>query len=407
MMKTETRLIQFDASPGDPYAPLSTPIYQTATFEQASACEFGAYDYSRSGNPTRTVLQDLVAELEGGGRAFAYGSGMAAIAAVARLAEAGGHIVAGDDIYGGTYRLLCRILGPQAVTASWADGTDPGAVAASMNEKTRLVLIETPTNPLQKVADIRALARVAHEGGALLAVDNSLLSPYLQKPLEYGADVVIHSGTKALGGHSDLTAGLVVVRDETLAERLAFTQNAEGTALGPFDAWLLLRGVKTLALRMDRRESNARVVAEFLREHPAVKRVHFCGFEDHPGHALHFSQARGTGGVIAFETGDPEVSRRFAEGSRLFKIAVSFGSVHSQVCLPGEMSHASIPEEIRRGRGFPDDLVRLSLGIEDPEDLLEDLARALSTATAGRGEGSRREPEMEESRTSSEATTVT
>jgi cystathionine beta-lyase/cystathionine gamma-synthase len=192
--------------------------------------------------------------------------------------------------------------------------------------------------------------------------------------------VVIHSGTKALGGHSDVTAGLVVVQDEALAERLAFAQNAEGTALGPFDAWLLLRSVKTLALRMDRQESNAGRVATFLRDHPAAKRVHFCGFEDHPGHDLHFSQARGTGGVVAFETGDPDVSRRFAEGSRLFKIAVSFGSVHSQVCLPGKMSHACIPEEVRREKGFPNDLVRLSMGIEAPEDLLEDLEEALSKA---------------------------
>ncbi|MHC4598630.1 MAG: trans-sulfuration enzyme family protein [Planctomycetota bacterium] len=379
-MKTDTRLVQFHGCPGDPHAPLSTPIYQTATFEQASAVEFGAYDYSRSGNPTRTVLQDLVADLEGGSRAFAYASGMAAITAVARLAGAGGHIVAGDDMYGGTYRLLCRVLGPQSIEASWADVTDPAAVSAAMSEKTRLVLIETPTNPLQKIADLGALARVAHEGGALLAVDNSLLSPYLQNPLKHGADLVIHSGTKALGGHSDVTAGLVVVRDDALAERLAFAQNAEGTALGPFDAWLLLRGLKTLALRMDRQESNARVVAEFLRGHPSVKRVHFCGFEDHPGHALHLSQANGTGGVVAFETGDHEVSRRFAEESNLFKIAVSFGSVHSQVCLPEKMSHACVPEDVRKQRGFPEDLVRLSLGIEDPGDLLEDLARALVEA---------------------------
>ncbi|MHC4780024.1 MAG: cystathionine beta-lyase [Planctomycetota bacterium] len=383
-MNTETKLIQFDASPGDPHSPLSTPIYQTATFEQASAVEFGEYDYSRSGNPTRKVLEELVAELEGGARALAYGSGMGAIAAVARLAGAGDQVVAGDDVYGGTYRLLCKILEPQGIVSSWADVTDPEAIRAAVNEKTRIVLIETPTNPLQRVADISAIASIVHERGALLAVDNSLLSPYLQRPLDHGADLVIHSGTKALGGHSDVTAGIVVARDEEVARRLAFTQNAEGTALGPFDSWLLLRGIKTLALRIQRQEQNARTVADYLRAHPAVKRVHFCGFEDHPGFELHFSQARGTGAVLAFETGSRARSQQFAERAKIFKIAVSFGSVHSQVCLPGEMSHACVPKKVRRVRGFPDDLVRLSMGIEDIEDLLADLERALSGAVGSK-----------------------
>jgi cystathionine beta-lyase len=380
-MRPATRLIHFDRCPGDPFKPMSTPIYQTATFEQESATEFGPYDYSRSGNPTRAVLERLLADLDGASRAFAFGSGMAAVASVCRLAGAGGHVVAGDDLYGGSFRLLGRVLPSLGIRASFADASDPAAVAAAIRPDTRLVLVETPTNPLLRVADVRALAALSHARGALLAVDNSLLTPCRQRPLELGADLAVMSATKHLGGHGDVTAGVVAAKDPALAEKIAFLQNAEGSALGPFDSWLLLRGLKTLALRVDREEANARRVAEFLRGRPPVTRVHWAGFEDHPGRAVHARQASGAGSVLSFETGSFDVSRKIVESLRLFKIAVSFGSVCSQASLPCRMSHASVPAELRASKApLPEDLVRLSVGIEDPEDLLEDLAQALDGA---------------------------
>jgi len=388
-MRPATRLIHFDRCPGDPYKPMSTPIYQTATFEQESATEFGAYDYSRSGNPTRAVLERLLADLDGAHRAFAFGSGMAALAAVCRLAGAGGRIVAGDDLYGGSFRLLGKVLPALGIQTVFADASDASAVAAAIRPDTRLVLVETPTNPLLHVADVRAIAEAAHAKGALLAVDNSLLTPYLQKPLDLGADLAVLSATKFIGGHGDVTAGAVAVRDPALAERIAFLQNAEGSALGPFDSWLLLRGLKTLALRMDRQEATARRVAEFLRAHPFVRRVRWPGLDDHPGRAVHMRQARGAGAVLCFETGSFDLSRRVVEGLELFPIAVSFGGVSSQASLPCRMSHASVPPELRSAKApLPEDLVRLSIGIEDPDDLLEDLGRALARA-GGEAGGSR------------------
>jgi cystathionine beta-lyase len=379
-MKIATRLARFQAAPGDPWSATAPPLYQTATFAQESALAAGPYDYSRSGNPTRRLLEERIADLEGAPRALAYASGLAALAAVVRVAARGGEVLAGDDLYGGTYRLLSRLLGAQGVRVRHVDTTDLAAVAAVLGPGTRLVLVETPTNPLLRIADLRALAALAHAAGALLAVDNSLLSPYWQRPLELGADLVVHSATKCLAGHGDLTAGVVAVADEALAGELAFAQNAEGTALAPFEAWLLLRGMKTLALRLDRQEANARRVAELLAAHPAVRRVHYPGLAEHPGHTLQRSQAAGFGGVVSFETGSVEVSRRIAEATRLFTIAVSFGSVGSLISLPCRMSHASIPLAVRQTRELPEDLVRLALGIEDGGDLVEDLERALAAA---------------------------
>ena len=379
-MKMATRLARFQPAPGDPWSATAPPLYQTATFAQESALAAGPYDYSRSGNPTRRLLEERIAELEGAPRALAYASGLAALAAVVRVAARGGEVLAGDDLYGGTYRLLSRLLAGQGVRVRYVDIADLTAVAAALGTGTRLLLVETPTNPLLRIADLGALAALAHGAGALLAVDNSLLSPYWQRPLELGADLVVHSATKCLAGHGDLTAGVVAAADESLAADLAFAQNAEGTALAPFDAWLLLRGMKTLALRLDRQEANARRVAALLATHPAVRRVHYPGLECHPGHALQRRQAAGFGAVVSFETGSVETSRRIVEAARLFTIAVSFGSVGSLISLPCRMSHASIPPEVRHTRALPEDLVRLALGIEDGGDLVEDLEQALAAA---------------------------
>lgn len=381
-MRIATRLAGTRPAPGDPWAATSPPLYQTATFAQESALAAGPFDYSRSGNPTRRLLEERIAELEGAPRALAYGSGLAALAAVVRVAAHGGEVLAGDDLYGGTFRLLSRVLAGQGVRVRHVDATDLSAVAAALSADTRLVLVETPTNPLLRIADLRALAALAHGAGALLAVDGSLLSPYLQRPLALGADLVVHSATKCLGGHGDLTAGAVAVAGEALAAELAFLQNAEGTALAPFEAWLLLRGMKTLAVRLDRQEANARRVAAFLAGHPGVRRVHHPSLPAHPGHALQRRQAAGFGCVVSFETGCIEVSRRLVEAARLFAVAVSFGGVGSQISLPCRMSHASIPPEVRRARALPEDLVRLAVGIEDAADLLDDLDQALAAAGA-------------------------
>lgn len=380
MTRFATRLLRFAAAPDDPHAPVSTPLYQTATFEQPGADELGRYDYSRSGNPTRTVLEDLLAELEGGSRAFAFSSGMAAVSAVLRLVEAGGAIVAADDLYGGSYRLLAGAAERQGMEVRWVDTTDVEAVRAALDERVRLVLLETPSNPLLKVSDVELIGRLTRARGALLAVDNSIMSPYLQRPLELGADIVIESATKALSGHADLTGGVVAVKNDALAERIYWTQNAEGTALAPFESWLLLRSVKTLAVRLDRQIANARCVAEYLRGRPEVKAVYWPGFDDHPGAELHRRQGGGGSVVLSFETHDEEVGRRVVNATKLFTIAVSFGSVGSVISLPCRISHAAIPPEVRRARALPEGLVRLSVGLEDVDDLIGDVEQAFAGA---------------------------
>jgi cystathionine beta-lyase len=379
-MKFASQLVNFNACPSDPFRPVATPIYQTATFEQEHADEFGRYDYSRSGNPTRTVLEEQLARLENAERAFAFASGLAAISSVTRLLSAGDEILACDDLYGGTYRLFSKILNRTGVKVRYADACDLERFAAAITPETRLLYTETPTNPLLRICDIRALADLAHDHGALLCVDNSAMSPYLQNPLDLGADIVVHSATKYLCGHSDVTAGVVAVRNPELAEQIYFLQNGEGSALGPFDSYLLLRSLKTLKLRLDCQQSSARKIAEHLNTHPAVQRVYYPGLAAHAGHDLHAQQARGAGAVISFATGSFELSKRIAEAARIFRISVSFGSVNSSISLPGCMSHASIPAEVRRGRAFDADLVRLSIGIEDVDDLIDDLTRAFEQA---------------------------
>jgi len=385
--KPKTRLIQFNSCPGDPYAPVSTPLYQTATFAQPSAAELGPYDYTRSGNPTRAVLESVLADLEGAASAsaFAFSSGMAAITAVTRLVNAGKRIVAGDDLYGGTYRLLGQLPEERGVEVVYVDTTDLGAVDAAIDSRTRLVLLESPTNPLLKVSDIESIGALAHRRGVPLAVDNSLMSPYLQKPLELGADIVVESATKALSGHSDLTAGVVATRDPDIADRLRWLQNAEGGGLAPFESWLLLRSAKTLAVRLEAQQLNARRVAEYLCGCPLIQRVYYPGLEGHPGHELNGRQAGGPGVLMSFTTGSDQLSEKIVNATRIFKIAVSFGSITSVISQPARLSHASVPALIRDERPLPEGLVRLSVGLEDVDDLIDDLAQAIRTA-AGRYE---------------------
>jgi len=383
-MKTSTRCVQFGAQ-DDPHGAIVPPIYQTATFRQPGASEFGEYDYTRSGNPTRTLLEQQLAELEGGTYACAFASGMAAITALTRVLNSGDEIIAGDDLYGGTVRLLEKVLSRQAITIHYVDATDLEAVRAALTLRTKLILIETPTNPLLRICDIRGLSEIASSAGVLLCVDNSMLSPILQQPLALGADVVVHSATKFLCGHSDVTAGAVITNDPVIYEAIAFQQNAEGAGLSPFESWLLLRGLKTLALRVERQDYSARKVAQFLELHSAGFRVYYPGFENDPGHETQRNQSSGFGAVVSFTTGDAELSARLVEATRLFTIAVSFGSVASTISLPCRMSHASIPKTLRDRLGPPPDLVRLSVGIEDANDLMEDLDQAFVIAKKQHG----------------------
>ncbi len=373
-MKRSTQLVHFDPNPGDPHRPNCTPLYQTATFALQSIEGADKYDYSRSGNPTRSILEQQVAQLESGNFGFAFASGMAAINAVTGLLSCGDHIIACDDLYGGTHRLLSQRLPQRGLHHSLVDTTDIAAVARALRPETRLILIETPSNPLQKISDIAALANLAHQHEALLVVDNTFLSPWLQQPLLLGADIVIHSATKHLSGHSDVTAGVIIVNNTDLADQLAFIQNAEGSALAPFECWLLLKGLKTLGLRVERQQNTAEKLAIFLQNHPQIKQVYYPTLATHPGCEIQKRQATGGGTVISFTTASAKLSHNLVQSTQLFVKSVSFGSLTSLISLPCVMSHASVIAEQRQ---FAADLVRVSVGIEDPEDLISDLEQAI------------------------------
>ncbi len=380
-MKFASRLVQFDSAPGDPFHPIATPIYQTATFAQDDVDHPGEYGYSRSGNPTRAVLERQIASLENGERGFCFSSGMAAITTVTRLLHTGDEILADTDLYGGTCRLFGILPERTGIQVRYADACDPERFAQQLGPNTKLVYVESPTNPLFRIVDLRRMAAIAHGHGALLCVDNSTMSPYLQNPLDLGADIVLHSATKYLSGHHDVTAGAIVVKDAALASRIHFVQNAEGTALGPFDCFLLLRGMKTLKLRMDCQQRNAETVARFLCGDKRVQHVYYPGLKDSCGYDLQCRQARGAGSVLSFTTGSVQLSKAIAAATKLFHITVSFGSISSSISLPGRMSHASVPAEQLRLRNLPPDLLRISMGIEDEEDLIADLDQALSVAS--------------------------
>jgi cystathionine beta-lyase/cystathionine gamma-synthase len=376
-----TRAIHAGQKPDPATGAVVVPIYQTSTYAQEAVGKHRGYEYSRTGNPTRAALEQCIAALEGGSHGLAFASGMAAEAAVMQLLKPGDHTLAVDDLYGGSYRLFRRVLEPLGLTFSFVDGSDLAVVEKALTDRTRLVWVESPTNPLLKLVDIAAVSKLAHSRQALLVVDNTFMSPYFQRPLSLGADIVVHSATKYLGGHSDVIGGTLVVNRDDLYERLAFLQNAVGGVPGPMDAWLVLRGLKTLAVRMREHDRNARLVAAFLSEHPKVARVFYPGLPKNPQRELAQRQMSGFGGMISFEVkGGLEPARRVVERTQLFTLAESLGGVESLIELPAAMTHASIPAETRRAHGVADGLVRLSVGIEDVADLISDLDRALAEA---------------------------
>ena len=354
------------------------PIYATSTYTQAAPGQHKGYDYSRSGNPTRTALETCLAALEGGDRGLAFASGLAATTAVLSVLRPGEEVVAAADLYGGTYRLMERVFKPWGLVARYTDDASPNCFARLITPKTKLVWIETPTNPLLQILDIAAIAELTHKAGAILAVDNTFASPYLQQPLRLGADIVVHSTTKYLGGHSDVVGGAVIGRKDLLGP-IAFYQNSAGGVPGPFDAWLTLRGVKTLAIRMERHCTNARQLADWLTGHPRVERVYYPGLPEHPGHVLARRQMRDFGGMISVRIkGGRDGALQFITRTKLFSLAESLGGVESLVGHPATMTHASIPADVRIARGVDDGLVRLSVGIEDVGDLENDLKQALA-----------------------------
>jgi len=371
----ETRAIHDGQEPEPAFGAVNVPIYQTSTYAQPGVGEPVRFDYARGGNPTRQSLEEVIASLEGAERARCYASGMAAeTTLLLAVLRPGDHVVMGDDVYGGTYRLLAGVLGPWGVELDTADLADADALRAAMRDDTRVVWIETPTNPLLKVVDISTASSVAHEFGATAVVDNTFATPYLQRPLERGADAVVHSVTKYLAGHSDLVGGAVATNDLELDDRLAFLANAVGAVPGPMDCYLALRGIKTLAARMDVHCRNARVVAEFLAARDDVRRVRYPGLNDDPGHVVAASQMADFGGMVSFEVATGDEARRVASSTDVFLLAESLGGVESLIEVPGAMTHVSVegsPLEV------PSTLIRLSVGLEHPDDLVEDLARAL------------------------------
>ncbi|KAG4915860.1 hypothetical protein JHK87_053417 [Glycine soja] len=373
-----TMVMNFE-SKFDPFGAISTPLYQTATFKQPSAIENGPYDYTRSGNPTRDALESLLAKLDKADRALCFTSGMAALSAVVRLVGTGEEIVTGDDVYGGSDRLLSQVVPRTGIVVKRVNTCDLEEVAAAIGLRTKLVWLESPTNPRLQISDIRKISEMAHSHGALVLVDNSIMSPVLSRPLELGADIVMHSATKFIAGHSDIMAGVLAVKGEKLGKEMYFLQNAEGSGLAPFDCWLCLRGIKTMALRIEKQQDNAQKIAEFLASHPRVKEVNYAGLPGHPGRDLHYSQAKGAGSVLSFLTGSLALSKHIVETTKYFSITVSFGSVKSLISMPCFMSHASIPAAVREARGLTEDLVRISVGIEDVNDLIADLGNALRT----------------------------
>jgi cystathionine beta-lyase/cystathionine gamma-synthase len=356
---------------------ITTPIYQTSTYVQDELGKHKGFEYARTQNPTRMALERNIAAIENGRAGFAFASGMAAIGAVATLLRAGDHVIVSDNTYGGTFRLFDKVLSRYGLTFSYVDTARLDELDRAFLPATRMLFVETPTNPIMRLTDLAAAAALAHRHGARLAVDNTFASPYVQRPIEFGADLVIHSTTKYLNGHSDSVGGVVVATGDEDIEWLKFVQNAEGAILGPFDSWLVLRGTKTLPIRMIRHNENGLALARFLEDHPKVRRVHYPGLSSHPQHDLATRQMRGFGGMLAFDLGSLDAARRVLNGVRLLALAESLGGVETLISHPATMTHASVPAERRAALGITDGLVRISTGIEDIEDLQDDLAQAL------------------------------
>ena len=377
-MGFSTDAIHAGQTPDPTTGAIMPPIYQTSTYVQDGLGRHKGYEYARTQNPTRGALERNLAALERGQRAFAFASGLAAIGTVLQLLESGDHVLCTDNLYGGTYRLADRIWRRFGLEFSFVDTSKLGEVERALRPTTKLVFLETPTNPILTLCDVRAIAQLAHARGIQVAVDNTFMSPYFQRPLELGADIVVHSTTKFLNGHSDMVGGVVVVNDSALAEKLGFLQNAAGAVPGPMDCWLVLRGVKTLALRMQAHERNAGQLAGWLVKQPRIRKVYYPGLPQHPQHDLARRQASGFGGIVSIELGSLDAARRFMESLRIFSLAESLGGVESLVCHPATMTHASVPSADRDKLGITAGLVRLSVGIEDIEDLRDDLEHALA-----------------------------
>jgi cystathionine gamma-lyase/homocysteine desulfhydrase len=364
---------------GDPLTgAVNVPIYQVSTYKQEGVGKHKGYEYSRTGNPTRHAVEQYIADIEGGVRGFAFASGMAALSTIVMMFDTGDHFIVGDDVYGGTYRVLSKVFNRFGVEVTFVNTGDVEAIAAAIRPNTKAVMLESPSNPLLKVTDIAAVAKITKEKGLLLVVDNTFMTPYWQNPLELGADIVFHSATKYLGGHSDVVAGLVVVKDEELGERMHFVQNSVGAVLGPQDSYYLLRGMKTLGVRMEEHEANTRRIAEWLSRREDIVKVYYPGLENHPGHDIAVKQARGFGGMISFDVGSRERAEQVLSRSKIFTLAESLGAVESLISVPAQMTHASIPAERRAELGITDGLIRISVGIEDVEDLIEELEQALA-----------------------------
>lgn len=385
-MQEQTQIL--NSIPVDPLTgSVSVPIYQTSTFVQDAPGVHKGFDYARSNNPTRKVLEDIAAKLENGSNGYAFASGLAAIDAVVKLLKSGDEIVAVDDIYGGAFRLFTHVYEKFGIKVTYTDSTDAQNVAKAVTDKTALIWIESPTNPTLKISDIRAIAKIAKDANALLCVDNTFASPVSQKPIDLGADIIVHSATKYISGHSDLIAGLVITATQELGDRIKFIQNASGAILGPFDSWLVIRGIETLTLRIRQHSENAQKIAEYLTQEKLVKNVYYPGLPTHKNHDIAKSQQKYFGGVIAFDLviDDKELATRIVTGTKLFKLAESLGGIKSLCCLPCEMTHKSIPAEKRYQSGVTDSLIRLSVGLEDADDLIADLKEAIANAVSANG----------------------
>ncbi|MFN5174972.1 MAG: cystathionine gamma-synthase [Ignavibacteria bacterium] len=373
-----TRAIHAGQEPDPLTGAVTVPLYQTSTYAQEGIGQHKGFEYARTQNPTRFAWEASMANLEQGCAGFAFGSGMAAIDAVMRLLSSGDHVICAEDMYGGTFRLFDKVLNRYGIEFSVVDMTNHDAVKSAIQSgKTKMIYTESPTNPMMKLTDISALASIAHDAHALLIVDNTFASPYAQQPITLGADIVLHSATKYLGGHSDLVSGIVIAKEESVADQLRFIQNAAGAVPGPMECWLCLRSIKTLSVRMKQHEENAKTIAEFCSQHPAIHATHYPGLPTHPQHALAKKQMTGFGGMISIELGSLEKAKAFTNSVKLFTLAESLGGVESLVCYPVSMTHGSIPKEQRERLGITEGLVRLSVGIEDKEDLMADIAKAL------------------------------
>ncbi|RAL22628.1 aminotransferase class I/II-fold pyridoxal phosphate-dependent enzyme [Thermoflavimicrobium daqui] len=357
----------------------SIPIYQASTFHQFSVDQPGVFDYARSGNPTRQALENAIAKLEGGCRGYAFASGMAAISTVFLLFSRGDHLIVSQDVYGGTYRFLTQVLSRMGIKTTFVDTSNLQAIEAAISPQTKAIYVETPSNPLLKVSDLRRIVKIAKNYNLLTIVDNTFLTPYFQQPLSLGVDIVVHSATKFISGHSDVVAGLVVVKDLDLAEQIRFLQNSFGAILGVQDSWLTLRGLKTLSARLETSTKNAEILACWLEQHPMIKKVYYTGLPTHPGHQVQTEQASGHGAVLSFDVGSGAIARQILSKVQLPIVAVSLGAVESILSYPAKMSHAAMPPEVRLQHGITDGLLRLSVGLENVEDIIQDLAQAIET----------------------------